>query len=220
MSIVDILCPWLTIRRQRRIIDQLQARLEHTAAILANPGVTGMQVAQQQLEIGLRGPLCEYMSAVLGGLVMGCPETENYLELSLQNSDGRFLVIVTRPRGGQSPHQLRKQAEAEAARLREQLAQVDPPNPLTQQALEVLEALAELVVAGECLTIAKNWGFGGATLIAPDGSHTHVGGDWGETREENLALFVEGMHQLLVQGSGLSWAPAAQTPAKEETTND
>ena len=89
--------------------------------------------------------------------------------------------------------------------MRAQLAQAPPA--LAAKALEVLEALADLVASGEkvSITIAHDWGFGGATLIAPNGAHTHVGGDWGETREENLALFVDGLHEQLVLNAGLSW---------------
>jgi hypothetical protein len=117
-----LLCPWWVIRRQTRIIDNLQTHADHLNGILTDPQVVGMEVASQQLEIGLKGPMCEYMAAMLGGLVLGCPEAENYLELRLQTPEGPFVVIVTRPGGGLTPHQLRKQAEAEVARLREQLA--------------------------------------------------------------------------------------------------
>lgn len=83
--------------------------------------------------------------------------------------------------------------------------------PTNEQALAVLEAIATIVANGGQLTIAEYWGFGSATLISPDGSHTHVGGDWGESREENLGLFVQGLHQLLVEGSGLSWVPREES---------
>lgn len=87
-------------------------------------------------------------------------------------------------------------------------------DPLAVKALAVLEAIAEMVAKDEPITLAKDWGFGGATLIAPDGSHTHIGGDDGKTRDENLALFVNGLYQLLVEGCGLSFVPSA--PAKVE----
>lgn len=226
MTIIDILCPWLTIRRQRRTIDELQAKAQHTADILANPSVTGMKVAQQQLEIGLQqleiglqGPMCEYVAAIFAGLALGCPEAENYLELGLHCSKGRFTVIVTRPDGGLTPHELRKRAEADVATLRGLLAQSVRTNILANQSLEVLEALAELAANGErgqpVLTIAPDRGFGSATLTAPDGSHTHIGKDCCETRDENLALFILGLRQQLVQGCGLSWAPAAPTTNEE-----
>jgi hypothetical protein len=48
--------------------------------------------------------------------------------------------------------------------------------------------------------------------VRQDGSHTHVGGDHGDTNEENLAMFVNGLHDQLVNNRGLSWA----IPSKEE----
>lgn len=120
-----LLCPWWVIMRQKRIIDNLQTHADRLNDILTNPQVVGMGVASQQLEIGLKGPMCEYMAAVLGGLVLGCPEAENYLELTLQTPEGPFAVIVTRPGGGKTPHQLRQEAEAEVVRLRAQLAQIE-----------------------------------------------------------------------------------------------
>ena len=84
-----------------------------------------MQVANEQLGLGFNGPICEYIAAVLGGLVLGCPEVENYLEMQLQADGKTFVVIVTRPGGGLTPHQLRKRAEDEVAELRERLAKLE-----------------------------------------------------------------------------------------------
>jgi hypothetical protein len=122
---LGFLCPWWVIIRQKRIIDRLQHKADRLSGILANPRMLGMQVANEQLELGFNGPVCEYIAAVLGGLVLGCPEVENYLEVQLQADGKTFVVIVTRPGGGLTPHQLRKQAEDEVARLRERLAELE-----------------------------------------------------------------------------------------------
>ena len=123
--IATILCPWWIIYRQNKVIEQQNDEIKRLSDVLANPFLTGLQVAQQQLEIGLQGPMCEYMAAVLGGLVEGCPEVENYLELRMQTAKGFFVVIVTKPAGGLTPHQLRMQAEAERDRLIERLAALE-----------------------------------------------------------------------------------------------
>ena len=123
--IATILCPWWIIYRQNKVIEQQDDEIKRLSDVLANPFLTGLQVAQQQLEIGLQGPMCEYMAAVLGGLVEGCPEVENYLELRMQTAKGFFVVIVTKPAGGLTPHQLRMQAEAERDRLIERLAALE-----------------------------------------------------------------------------------------------
>ena len=73
---------------------------------------------------------------------------------------------------------------------------------LAAKALEVLNALAQRAARGETLTIAKDWGYGTATLIA-DGGHAHVGGDYWESAEENFEEFVRGMHDQLCCNRGL-----------------
>ena len=119
-AITAILCPWWIIYRQNKVIKQQNDKIKKLSDVLTNPSLTGMRVAQQQLEIGLQGPMCEHMAAVLGGLVEGCPGVENYLELHMHTARGFFVVIVTKPAGGLTPHQLRKDAERKAERLEEE----------------------------------------------------------------------------------------------------
>ena len=78
---------------------------------------------------------------------------------------------------------------------------------MTQEwkALEILRALADVAAAGNSLTIEEDWGFGSGTLIDQDGAHTHFGSDHGENEEKNFEAFVNGLHGLLVENSGLSW---------------
>lgn len=74
------------------------------------------------------------------------------------------------------------------------------------KALAILRALADIAAAGNSLTIADDWGFGTATLIDQDGSHTHVGSCHCENEEKNFEAFVNSLHGLLVEHRGLSWA--------------
>ena len=74
-----------------------------------------------------------------------------------------------------------------------------------QKALEVLRALAMLAAGGRGLTFSPDWGYGTATVTDSDGEHTHVGNDCYDTDAECLAAFVDGLHDLLVTGRGLSW---------------
>jgi hypothetical protein len=202
-----LLCPWWVIRRQKRIIDNLQTHADHLNGILTNPRMVGMEVANQQLEIGLKGPMCDYMAAMLGGLVHGCPEAENYLELRLKTPEGPFAVIVTRPGGGKTPHELRQEADVEAARLREAAGDGATMESIRmgQLALTVIDHIGKRAAAGERLTICTDWGYGTATLITGDGSHTHIGGAWAAREKENLAMLVRGLYDQLVEGQGLSW---------------
>lgn len=81
---------------------------------------------------------------------------------------------------------------------------------LEQKSLEILKYLAEMCERGEQITIASDWGYGSGTLIAENLSHTHFGGDWGDDREEQLKLFINGLHGQLISGHGLSWAPGGK----------
>lgn len=67
-----------------------------------------------------------------------------------------------------------------------------------RKALEILRALADTAASGNSLTIAEDWGFGTATLIHPDGSHTHIGSDHYENEQANFEAFVNSLHDLLV----------------------
>jgi len=86
------------------------------------------------------------------------------------------------------------------------------PAGLQQKSLAVLAAIADMVAKGKQLTIAQDWGYGSATLIGQDGSHTHIGGDHGEAEEENLTMFISGLYDQLVNGRGLSWAASSNDP--------
>ncbi len=124
-----ILNPWGVIRRQNRIIEELKGKIGTLEHILSNPRLVGIDAANDQLSIGLKGPMTTLITAVMEGLVMGC-EAENYIEMSLFSPErGRFAVVVTKPGGGLSPHQLRLAAEQERDRLRERLAEIEGGQP-------------------------------------------------------------------------------------------
>ena len=120
-----ILNPWGIIRRQNRIIEELKGKIGTLEHVLSNPRLVGIAAANDQLSIGLKGPMTTLITAVMEGLVVGC-EAENYIEMSLFSSErGRFAVVVTKPGDGLSPHQLRLAAEQERDRLRERLAEIE-----------------------------------------------------------------------------------------------
>jgi len=82
---------------------------------------------------------------------------------------------------------------------------------LQQKSMAILAAIAYMVADGKQITIAPDWGYGTAMLVRQDGSHTHVGGDYGDTNEENLAMFVNDLHNQLVNSRGLSWVASVIT---------
>lgn len=87
---------------------------------------------------------------------------------------------------------------------------------LDQKALEILRAIARAAADGKSLTIAHDWGFGSATIVDQAGAHTHIGDDGHDNEQRNLEAFVDGLHDVLVKGRGLSWVKPLEA-AKAET---
>jgi len=81
--------------------------------------------------------------------------------------------------------------------------------PREEKALEILKALALKAADGKALTIAADWGYGSATVIDQDGAHTHIGCDSHENEQISLDAFIDGLHDLLVCGRGLSFVKKA-----------
>ena len=79
---------------------------------------------------------------------------------------------------------------------------VQKEDPLS--AYEILKAIAHKCAAGESITIAPDWGLGSGTLIFQDGSHTHFGADIEDDPKKAVDDFIQGLHALLVNGTGLS----------------
>lgn len=79
-----------------------------------------------------------------------------------------------------------------------------------QKALEILRAIARTAADGNSLTIAHDWGFGSATIIDQSGAHTHIRDDGHDNEQRNLEAFVDGLHDVLVKGRGLSWVKPSE----------
>ena len=67
--------------------------------------------------------------------------------------------------------------------------------------------LALRVEASEALIISDWFCSGAGASMKESEPHTHIGIDACSCSAECLATFVRGMHDLLVRGRGLSWAP-------------
>lgn len=71
--------------------------------------------------------------------------------------------------------------------------------------IEILRAIAKMAADGKQITFSHDWGFGTATVELA-GGHTHIGGDFRDSDDENLRQFIDDLHNLLVHGLGLSLA--------------
>ena len=86
-----------------------------------------------------------------------------------------------------------------------------------EKALAVLRAIAESVreeSENRKIEISSDWGYGTATIMLADGSHTHIGSDSGND-DQNFEAFVDGLYKLLCQGQGLSFVPTKRSKSAD-----
>ena len=86
-----------------------------------------------------------------------------------------------------------------------------------EKALAILRAIAESVreeSENKKIEISSDWGFGTATIMLADGSHTHIGSDSGND-DQNFEAFVDGLYRLLCLGQGLSFVPGRHSKSAD-----
>jgi hypothetical protein len=84
-----------------------------------------------------------------------------------------------------------------------------------QKAVEIITAIAQKVADGESFTFSEDWGFGTMTVTRKDGSHTHVGHDFGDD-DASLEALIGSMYDLFVNDAGLSWHKESQITNQED----
>jgi hypothetical protein len=75
-----------------------------------------------------------------------------------------------------------------------------------QKALAALRMIATMIAADGSITFSGDWDFGSGSITLGDGSHSHFGGDFDDDPEINFARFVDGLHDMLCEHRGLSFA--------------
>lgn len=84
-----------------------------------------------------------------------------------------------------------------------------------QKALAVLHMIATMTAADGSITFSGDWGFGSGTITLADGSHSHFGGDFDDDPEVNFLRFIEGLHDMLCEHLGLSFAKPSNEKVQE-----
>ena len=117
-----LLIPWRTIRRLERDNERLSKALE-------NPLLTGIEWGSERgMEIGMRGSGPQLLAGMfLGWLEKDGKNAPNYLEVTFGSPKGAILVTVHQPDGA-TPHELRRQAEAEVRQLKGELVRLQEEN--------------------------------------------------------------------------------------------
>ena len=108
-AIAALLNPW----REVRLLREENARLMDT---LSNPSLTGVNIGNGSVDVGLQG----HGPALLAGMFLGLfekhPEAKNYIECRFSSPQGPIVVTAMRP-GGKTPDQLRREAERKLSEL-------------------------------------------------------------------------------------------------------
>ena len=102
--------------------DDMRAELKS----LCDPTLKDMRLENGQLDLSLSGPAVERIAAVMAGHFRSLP-AQNYIEMSLMEREppnDRFVVSVQRMQG-KSPHELRREAEAERDAAKRDLAEAN-----------------------------------------------------------------------------------------------
>ena len=102
-----LLNPWRTARELR----EENARL---ARAITDPLLTGIQIGNGTLDVGMEGPGPQIVAGMFLGMFEKYPDAKNYVEVTFGSRMGPIVVTAIRP-GGKTPDQLRREAERKLA---------------------------------------------------------------------------------------------------------
>lgn len=112
LSVMTLLTPWLVIK-------DLRAENEKLISTITDPLLTGINIGNGSLEIGMEGAGAQLMAGMFLGMFEKCPDAKNYIEVTFNSRKGPVLVTVTAVKpGGKTPDQLLREAKLELAQLR------------------------------------------------------------------------------------------------------
>lgn len=111
LALFGWLNPWGAVR-------QLRKENERLMETITNPLLTGINIGNGSIDIGLEGAAPMLLAGMFLGMFEKYPDARNYIECHLTSPSGPVMVTVVRP-GGTSPHttiqQLRIQLADERA---------------------------------------------------------------------------------------------------------
>jgi hypothetical protein len=107
LAALSLLNPW-------RMVKQLREENERLCKTITDPLLTGMQIGNGTLEVGLDGAGPLLIAGMFLGMFDKYPDAKNYIELRFDSRMGPVLVTVMRP-GGKTPNQLQREAEQKLA---------------------------------------------------------------------------------------------------------
>jgi hypothetical protein len=96
--------PWKTIK-------ELKTENDRLLNIIENPFMSGIEIGNGTIDIGLKGGAASILAGMFAGLLEAHEDiAPNYLQVSFNSPKGPIVVIVQQP-NGKSPHQLKIEAE-------------------------------------------------------------------------------------------------------------
>lgn len=107
LSAAVTLNPWRRIR-------ELREENERLAKIIGDPMLTGIQIGNGSLHVGMEGIGPGLVAGMFVGMLETYPDATNYVELKFESHIGPIVVTVMKP-NGKTPHELRVEAERNLA---------------------------------------------------------------------------------------------------------
>ena len=98
-------------------LQQIMANARNNPGLLLSSLV--MEAHKDGVEIGSRASEC--MGWAFAHYLSNHPEAPNYMEVTLEGSDHKPIYVTIQRPGGKTPHQMRREAEAERDKLRYEL---------------------------------------------------------------------------------------------------
>ncbi|UCF25210.1 MAG: hypothetical protein JSV72_07340 [Ralstonia sp.] len=108
------------------VVLALIERLECAEDAIANPLLTGIQIHENSMDIGLKGAAAQIFAEAFAAQFKDSGAT-NYLEVHLASNDpavGELLVTLQRKQG-KTPHQFRREAEERLERAEADIRRLD-----------------------------------------------------------------------------------------------
>lgn len=113
-AVVCWFAPWVAVR-------ELKAENAKLCETISNPLLTGINIGNGTIDIGVEGGAAALMAGMFVGMFQKHPDAKNYIECTFLSGEGPILVTIVRPEG-KSPNTMRREAEAARDALKVQLA--------------------------------------------------------------------------------------------------
>jgi hypothetical protein len=98
LAVMSLFTPWLIIKDLRRANEKL-------VSTISDPLLTGMNIGNGTIDVGMTGPASELVAGMFLGMFNANPDARNYIQMTFSSPQGPIMVTAVRP-GGMTPHDM------------------------------------------------------------------------------------------------------------------